>query len=45
MGDIVGHGALADLQLEDPVPAQVQHPFRLVDVARGVARGQRPGHG
>ena len=43
MGDIVGHGALADLQLEDVVAAQVEHPLGLFDVLVGVAAGERPG--
>ena len=33
----------ADLQLEDAVAAQVQHPFRLGDVRRRIARCERPG--
>ena len=43
MGDIVGHGALADLQLEDVVTAQVQHTLGFFDVLGGVAAGERPG--
>ncbi|CRR72303.1 hypothetical protein PAERUG_E16_London_17_VIM_2_04_14_06531 [Pseudomonas aeruginosa] len=47
-GDRVGHVGIhltgADLQLEMPVAAQVEHPLGFLDVAAGVAAGQGPGH-
>ncbi len=44
MGDVGTGIALADLELEDVVPAVRQHLLGFGDVARRIATGQRPCH-
>ncbi len=44
MGDVVAHRAAADLQLEGVVAALGQQALGLLDIAGGIAAGQRPQH-
>lgn len=44
MGQVMVDLPCADLQLEQAMAAQVEHLLRFVDVLRGIAAGQCPGH-